>query len=119
MTEPILSCADLVRAQYGIDVYEEESLAGAVVTVAGGVLVRNRPYRVALLVVNLSNNTIYLRPTGPASATRAVVLVALGGFMSINFRDDMVLPAREWFASCTIGDSAVYTLETLIMKPQG
>jgi hypothetical protein len=119
MSEPILSCADLIRAQYGVDVYEEESLAGAVVNVAGGILVKNRPYRVALLVINLSVNTFYLRPTGPATATRGISIVGPGSFMSINFRDDMVLPAREWWAASTLDASPVYVLETLIMKPQG
>jgi hypothetical protein len=115
----ILSCHDLVRAQYGVDVTEEESPAGLVVNIAGGVLLKNRPPRVAFLAINLSAAVIYIRPTGAASAARGIVMNPNGGFAFVNFRDDLILPAREWYASSTVDGSAIYVLETLIIPPAG
>jgi len=115
MPDSILSCADLVRAQYGVDTDVRESPAGLVVGVTDQVLLRNSPNRIALTVVNFSANQLIIRPLLPATLTAGIKIPAGGGVFTIDWRDDAILPAFEWHAISDIAGSAVYWIETFLV----
>jgi hypothetical protein len=71
--------------------FEAEDSAATVGTTVSTIVVNN-PERVNLLVVNLSVNTVTIRPKGVATATAGIVLAPSGGNFSTNMLEDLVLP---------------------------
>lgn len=71
-------------------------------------IVDNDPDAVALVIINLSANTVYVRPANDPSATAGIQLNASGGSMSVNVRDDLTLPTRAWWGLATGAGSDVY-----------
>lgn len=76
-------------------------------------LVQNNPERVNLLVINLSVNTVYLRPISPATAAAGIVLAPNGGSFSTNMMDDLVLPSYAYHAIASGAASDVLVIEVV------
>lgn len=87
--------------------YEEDDGTVSVGTAATKI-VGNDPDALALTIINLSANTIYLRPSNNPSATKGIQIDANGGSVSMNVRDDLTLPTRAWWALATAAASDVY-----------
>lgn len=69
--------------------------------------------RVGLTIVNLGNQNVYVGLTGIPNNNNAILLIASGGSLSINVRDDFTLPARQWTAFCQVMASQLYVLEII------
>ena len=102
------SALDILAERYGQNVSYRESPDGSEVGTASALLVPNDPQRVALVVINLSANTIYLRMRRPAVATGSIPLLPSGGSMSLNLDDDLILPSLDWHGIATGANSDVY-----------
>jgi hypothetical protein len=74
-------------------------------------IVQNNPERVNLLIINLSANTVYIRPNGVPSATAGIVLAPSGGSFSTNMLEDLVLPSYAYSALATGAASALLVIE--------
>lgn len=71
-------------------------------------IVDNDPDAVALVIINLGANTVYLRPANNPSSTAGIQINASGGNMSVNVRDDLTLPSRQWYGVADTAASDVY-----------
>jgi len=74
-------------------------------------IVENNADRVVLVVFNLGVNDVYMSITADVSATNGIKLVANGGFIIIELRDDFTLQTRQWWGLGNGGTSACYVLE--------
>lgn len=74
-------------------------------------IVNNSPDRVGLVIINLGANDIYIGLTPAVSTTNGIKLPANGGSVSMNVRDDFILPSRQWWGIANGGTSATYELE--------
>lgn len=74
-------------------------------------LVQTNPERVNLLIVNLSVNTVYIRPNNHATTAAGIVLAPNGGSFSTNLLEDLVLPSYEYFAIASGAASDVLVIE--------
>lgn len=83
----------------------------AQVGTSSAVLVKNNPERVNLLVINLSVNTVYLRPNNPATTAAAIILAPNGGSFSTNLLEDLVLPSYQYHAVASGAASDVLVIE--------
>jgi len=108
------SVYDLISREYGVDVATEENSASSVIGVSSLIIAPNNPRRLGLTIVNLSANTLYVRPQGAAAATIGIRLDANGGSVTMNFKDDQHLPSLEWQAVATGGGSQIYVAGVLI-----
>ena len=97
----------LIRDELGVD--SVESVRNTVVSagVAGVQLWKQDPQRVAFVVVNLSANTVLISPGADVSATSGIALNPNGGSVTMLWRDDLHLPALEWFVIAPAGVSAI------------
>jgi hypothetical protein len=107
------SLADLVREELGVPTFLSTNRVTATVGVAAEQVFRQTPARVWLFIVNLSLNTVYVGPFNNPSATRGIQLNPSGGFMQLDYREDMDLVGYEWFGVATGAASAVLCLELL------
>ena len=108
------SALDVLAERYGQNVSYEESPEGSEVGVASAVLVPANPQRVSLTIINMSANTVYVRPRRPALATGSIVLVPAGGHTSVDLDSDTVLPIFDWHAIASGANSDVYWVGTVL-----
>lgn len=75
----------------------------------GKQLVGGDPEAVALTIINLGSDTVFVRPKAPASATDGIPL-SPNGSVSLTVRDDGPLPTYDWYAAANTGNQNVYYL---------
>lgn len=98
--------AEYFRRLIGGDVEPVESLP--TIGTTSVVVKSGDPECVQLTIVNLSANTVYLRPNRTASATAGILLASNGGSVSMVAAEDGTLPAQEWQAVATAAGSPLY-----------
>lgn len=69
--------------------------------------------RVGLVIINLGVNDVFIVPGNVSSVSTGIRLFASGGSVSMNLRDDLVLPSYEWWGVTNSGSSALYILEVV------
>lgn len=62
---------------------------------------------IAMTVSNLSANPVFIGLDNAVSANQGFLVAANGGILSINVREDGLLPARRWFCIAPAGASNV------------
>jgi hypothetical protein len=72
------------------------------------------PARFALLVCNESVNQCECSPNALVTATYGFVLSPGGGCLNTNVKDDLLLPAQEWWCLCGAASSQLYMQETYL-----
>lgn len=108
--------SDLIKTRFGIETRNVESPVGSVVGVASAPLLPNNPDRVALVIINLSANLIYISPQDPAGAANGIRLDANGGWRSLVWDEDFELISHQWFAIAAGAGSAVFWIESIGVK---
>jgi len=96
--------------RFGFPTRAIENPVVAQVGVDAVTVLQNNPDRVFWLIINLSDNTIYVAFKSDVSATKGIRLDANGGFASACVDEDGELPAYEVFAMATGAASAIYVL---------
>ncbi len=103
-----------VEANYGGSFQTKETT----VAVGAGVtqLVDHDFERVGLIFVNTGAAAATLAPNKQVNLTGGVLLVAAGGSLSLNVRDDLVLPGFEWSAISSAAGTSIYVLQVVRFK---
>ena len=104
----INSVYDLISNQYGAQVAVNDPTDNLSISTADLIIAKNDPKRIALIIINLSTNVIYVKPKEQASATSGIRLAPSGGSVSMNWTTDLHLPAQEWHAIASGASSAIY-----------
>jgi len=96
-------------------------IISGVISVTTGMtpLVGNDPDALALTLINVSANTVYVTPDNSASPSRGIVLNSGGGAVSLNVRDDLTLPGYEWYGVASAGTADVYFVRARRLKATG
>jgi hypothetical protein len=106
----IESVYDLITERIGVKVAQRIDPESTTVTTTDAIIARRDPKRLALTIINLSVNTIYVRPNFAASSMSGMVLSPGGGFVNVSYPDDFALAAEEWHAIASGIGSAVLTI---------
>lgn len=105
------SLAKLLRDQFGVRTRAvENALVSSVGTTATKVA-GNNPRRLALTIVNLSTNAMYVSLTSDVASTRGIRLSAGGGSVTLTWNEDFQTVGWEWWAVAAGVSSAIYVLE--------
>jgi len=107
------SLADLIQGKFGIKTRPIENPVVAAVAAASIPIALSHPDRVALVIINLSANLVYIRPGPGAAAATGIVLAANGGWRSFVWDEDFELVGRDWYGIAPAGASAIYVLEMI------
>lgn len=102
------AAAELAQRKFGGPLEESDSVESIGVTASR--IFGNDPERVFVLLVNLSNNTIYVAFDSGVAAARGIVLASNGGNYQVNAEEDGTLPIREMFAVSTGASSNLYVV---------
>lgn len=103
------AAAEFLRERYKGELTEDEtsvSVGTAVSTIIGG-----NADRLGLLILNLSNNTVFVSIDNSVSATNGIRLGANGGSVALNVTDDGMIQTRTWYGLATGAGSSVYVLD--------
>lgn len=73
----------------------------------------NDPERLSLTIINLGTNQCHIVFDNAPSTSRGIILVAGGGSVSMNVREDGTLPTREWWG---VADSGTTNLAVIAMR---
>lgn len=109
-----LTVADILRARLGVETYERINGESSSVGVTAITIFKQNPNRVALLLVNLSANTMYATPSGTPSASNGIRIGPSGGTLISWWGEDGMLPTREWGLLADAASSNLYAVEMLI-----
>lgn len=71
-------------------------------------IVKSDPEAVALTLVNLGVNDIFLTPSNLPSSTNGILIAGNGGSVSMQVPDDYTLPSKEWYGIAPDGATALY-----------
>jgi len=104
---------DLIEDELGVAVGTNENPEITQSTTSVLTLFRQNPNRVAAVVVNLSSNVMFISPSGDASTSKGIRLGPNGGSVSLTWRDDFTLPAKEWTIVSDTGTNNLFSLEVL------
>ena len=113
---PVQSVYDLIRNELGGAVVNNlENPEGSTIGTTSEVLFRAKSARVAFVVINLSANVMFLRPSRPAATTAGIRLIANGGMAVMIWKEDFSLVAREWNIVADAGaGNQYYALEVVL-----
>ena len=87
-------------------------------TTTAAQIVNNNGDRVGLLIMNTGSPQVFISLSNSPSSTQGILLAGLGGFFSINVRDDFTLTQRSWSGIAATGTPSLYVLEIIrILSP--
>jgi len=115
MPDMVRSVYELLARQYGADVSVEDPTTNLSIGTTDLIIAQNNPRRVAMVVINLSANVLYLKPGNPATTTSGIRLGAAGGSLSVNWTTDLHLPSLEWHAIASGAASAIYITSVVLI----
>ena len=108
------SIQELIAERFGVRTFPETNPVTATVGTTAVVVARANSGRVALNIINLSANNVFVGPFADVATGKGFALSPNGGFVTVNVEDDYVLPGREWSAIASGAGSAIMVLETNI-----
>ena len=111
---PIRSVYDLIREKYGVDAHVVVNRTTSDIDTTSKIIALNDPARVALVVMNLAANPVYLNPIDIATVAAGLRLDATGGSVSMDWQKDMILPALEWHGISSVANQAIIVIEVLL-----
>lgn len=100
------AAAQYIEKEYG-GAYEEQDGTVSVATTATRIVGSN-PDCLALTIINVGANAVYIRPYNNPSTSAGIVLQASGGSVSFTVRDDLTLPGRAWWGIADTAASDVF-----------
>lgn len=106
----------LVEKTYGVKAGWHQSPANTQIGTTPTVLFKPDPKRLFFILINISNNTIFLALDSQVSATHGMQMAASGGVFIADWRDSLVLPSLEWHIVGIAADLNYYWLE-VFMRP--
>lgn len=106
-----MALARLIDAEFGIKTRVLEKVIDPLISTTAVKILNNNPDRLGFLIVNMSNNTLYVALDGTVSASRGIIVASLGGFLSVFYKEDFVLAGREIWAVASGADTSVYIIE--------
>lgn len=112
----VRNISDLIRDRIKAETYLEDSRGPSTLGTTVAQVLRQSPYRVWALIVNLSVNEVYIGPFGDVSSAKGVVLSPGGGNVILDYREDMNLVGYEWFGVATAAGSPILVLELLLQR---
>ena len=107
------SIHELVDERFGVRTRSNENPEVTQVQNVETLLLRADPNRLALVIINLSANTMFIKPRGGVTLTNGIALSAGVGSLSVTMEDDFTLPSLEWFGISSVINQAVFVLEIL------
>jgi len=67
-------------------------------------------------MVNVGNYNVYIAMAQDVAVGNGLLLPANGGFIVFNWRDDGLLPTKEWYGIADGGDSKLYVVELKFLR---
>ena len=111
MTTGKRSIYNLIEDEFGTSFLERENPEATSVGTSSAVMLKSDANRVAFYLINLSTNTIYIRPTLAATTSAGIFVAGNGGFFITNWKEDFTLPAKDWNIIASGAGSNYYLLE--------
>jgi len=102
------AAAEFLRNRYAGELSEDESTTTIGTTVSE--VVGSNPDRLGLLILNLSNNTVFVGIENNVSTTNGIRLGANGGSVAFNVTDDGMIQTRALYGIATGAGSQIYVL---------
>lgn len=102
---------ELLRERFGVQVGHRINPLVSTVGTGATALVGNNPNRLALVIINLSANVIYVAPDFQVSTTRGIRLSPNGGQIALVWDEDFNIVGYEWVGISDVGTNAVFVLE--------
>jgi hypothetical protein len=89
--------AEYVERKFGFKTREVENPVTSTVGTSPTLILRNNPDRIAILIVNLSDNDGYVGWFNDVSATKGIRLTANGGNVHLIADEDGELVSKEFY----------------------
>jgi len=72
--------------------------------------------RLALTLVNFGSTIVVVRPDESPGSSTGFALAANGGTLSLNWRNDLILPGLSWYGAQYTATGNIYVIELVRYK---
>jgi len=104
-----MSLADVLLKRFGVRTQAAQKTVTLGTTAAE--IVPNNPDRLALTVINLSTNSVYLALDSSVSSSKGILLVPTGGSATFSLEDDFQMVGWAIWGVATGASSALFVIE--------
>lgn len=106
---------EMLESLFGIKSFPKEQpyLDPHVANIATQLFLPYNPQRVSFIVINLSENVVYIAPSNQVGTGRGIRLAPQGGSASLTWDRDFELCSHDWYCMATADASAFYVLENV------
>lgn len=103
--------SEFVKKQFGVNtVTHINPITDTVQTTATKIL-NNNPDRLAVVIINLGSNPVYVSVKPDVSTSKGIRLATNGGGLILNAKDDLELVGYEFWAIADGGSSTIFVME--------
>lgn len=106
-----MSAVKILQDTFGIDSHVNENPLVTQLQVASTQFLSSNFDRLAFVIVNLSENDVYISPDLQSAADHGIFLVANGGVASANILEDFALVNREWSGIAVGAAADIFVIE--------
>jgi len=107
---------DLIERELKARITEEVNPVTPTVGTSVTQILREDPNRIAVVIINLGANSMYIGFDREISSTRGILLSANGGSYTAFWKEDFTLCARAMYAIAPAGSVSVYVLALKIYR---
>lgn len=110
-----MTLQDLIDKQFGVKTKHRINNVTTSVGTTSTIIAGNNPNRLALTIINMSPNTIYIAPDEEVSSSRGIVVSPNGGSVQFLYNEDFQMTGYEFYATAS-AVSTIFVLEVEIAK---
>jgi len=107
---------DLIERELKARITEEVNPVTSTVGTSVTQILREDPNRIAVVIINLGTNSLYIGFDREVSSSRGILLSANGGSYTAFWKEDFTLCARAMYAIAPAGAVNVYVLALKIYR---
>lgn len=105
--------AELIFKEFGVKTIPRiNPLVSSVGTSVVKVL-NNNPDRIAFLIFNLGDYSLYIAPDNKVSASYGILVSSSGGFLNMIYKEDFELLGHNFYGVSPSGITAIHVLELI------
>lgn len=108
------SLHSLIARDFNVRTRQEDERAITAMTTAVAQIVPNDSSRLAMVIVNLGSQIVFIRNRRPPSSSAGFSLGPGGGALILHYRDDFYMVGHDWFGLSAAGTSTLYVTEVLV-----
>lgn len=106
-----MALSSLIFQKFGVRTRVVENPVVSSIGITAEVVLKNNPDRLGFVIINLSENAVYIGIDKEVATTKGIYLAPNGGTLSVFYGEDFELVGYEFWGVASGAGSVIYVLE--------